>query len=463
MSQVIFNPQSVVVVGASSVTTKWGNWAAKQVIRHQDKRRVYFVNLKEQTIYGLKSLPSVKALPEPVDLAIVVVPAARCEATIEDLITIGVKAVVMISAGFAEVGEHNLQERIASKLQAAGVTLIGPNCSGVWDSYSPMHCLPIGEWLPGRVGLISQSGGMVIDVATCLRAVNVGFSRIVSIGNLADECLGDLIQSFEEDPNTKVIAFYIENMDALPNLSEVSKPVIILSPAPGHNANRATKRHTNSMISYYNKRNGCYHTYSTNDFAGAISMILFGTQVSTGNQLAIITDTGGIGVMGVSAAESVGFAVDEFPVHLQDELDNALKDLLPQSIVTNPIDLINTDGGFSIACEKVFRILLASEEVDALLINISLDFQTLKDENDTLDQINRTFNTGEKFNKPFAFVSRDFSTACAKRLIELGVPIYKDVETATRVLKLYVSLAHQQSAWSTSTRRQARHLQGTPV
>ena len=206
----LFEPRSVAVVGASRRRGKIGSEILHNLLAARFRGRIYPVNPASARVAGRRSYPSVRAVPGTVDLAVLAIPAAAVEAAVDDCIARGVRALVIISAGFRETGGEGRQREAAilAKVRAAGIRMVGPNCMGLINTdprvrlnatFSPVHPPE------GRVGLASQSGALGIALLDEARRLNLGISTFVSVGNKADVSGNDLVQYWSEDPRTDVI------------------------------------------------------------------------------------------------------------------------------------------------------------------------------------------------------------------------------------------------------------------
>lgn len=233
----LFDPKSVAVLGASNDETKYGNWLSVQAVRMTDHRAVHLVNRRGESILGRPALRSLAELDEPVDLVVVTVPAHGFEAAVDDALKAGARAIVGVTAGFAELGADGraLQDRIVERVRSAGAVLLGPNCLGVLDSSTSLT-LASNPLPPGRIALLSQSGNMALELSGFLEARGHGFSRFVSLGNQADLSAADLIQSCVDHPDTDLIAVYCEDFGdgrafvaAATAAAGAGKPVLLLT------------------------------------------------------------------------------------------------------------------------------------------------------------------------------------------------------------------------------------------
>lgn len=439
--QCLFDPKSVAVVGASANPRKWGNWIAEQVIRHKDNREIYFVSSTCEKIYEHATLKSIGELRRQLDLGIICLPVPLFEGVVDELLEKETKVIIGITTGFAERDNLELELRIANKVREAGSRFLGPNCAGVWDSYSPFHCLPIAEFSPGPVGLISQSGGIITDIGVRLQEVGLGFSRIASIGNQSDILIEDLILNFDQDDNTKVIAIYAEHEANIPFhiIRKTSKPVVLLMPDGTPAARRAALHHTNSKLytNAYTKTsmalNFGFFAESIRDFVAQIQLALSG-QPSAGKRIVIATDTGGLGIMAAAAVEKAKLTVDECSQELKEQIRSNVR--LPQAVVCNPIDMINTKSGFSKTTVDMMKVLQAAPEVDAIVMILFLIENAIfnpEEEREHGLQLAAEVRLG---NKPVLFVCKTFTSPGTLALLEQRMPVYRDVETAVAILEV---------------------------
>jgi acyl-CoA synthetase (NDP forming) len=401
----MFSPNSIAVIGASTDPSKWGCWLAEYIVQHDKIRRVYLVNPRAAVIHGRQSLATIKEIPEQLDLAIVVVPAKHFEKTIDELLDHGVQTIVGISA--------DVTEDILKKCNDAGVTFIGPNCAGIWDSYSPLHCLPIADFRPGPVSLISQSGGVIVDLGHRLDEVGLGYSKVVSIGN-HNNCVNDLIRAMDADVHTKVIAIYAESaLQPLP--TDTKKPVIVMMPMVTEASIRAARSHTNStpVKSHYVR--------TLREFAASIQFLLSGQRV-IGDRVVVLTDTGGMGVLLAAEVESCGLRMNPLSQNLKNKLH-----VLPQVVLNNPIDLVGIESAYTTPMVKAFGVLQDADEVDSIIVVVMTDEGVTRDISYALDM-------AENIKKPTVFVCKNFNTPGTFALLKERVPVYKDIETAVNVL-----------------------------
>jgi acyl-CoA synthetase (NDP forming) len=253
----LFDPVSVAIVGASATTGKWGNWLSINALKGADRRRVYLVNRSGGEILGRRTHRSMAEIPEPVELVVLAVTAAGFEAAAEDALRAGARALVGITAGLGETGPEGLaiERRVVERARESGAVLLGPNCIGVVDTASGLN-VAFGDYEPGPVALVSQSGNLALEVVVIARAAGLGFSRFVSVGNQADLHLTDVISALAEHEATKVIAVYGEDFGdgrafarAADRCREAGKPVVVLAVGSSPAGASAARSHTGALVS----------------------------------------------------------------------------------------------------------------------------------------------------------------------------------------------------------------------
>ncbi len=343
----LFHPTRIAVIGASANPEKMGFQIFRNIREAGFPGEVIPVNPKGEQILGTTSVKSPGDLPEGIDLAVVIIPAKLVPATILQLGERNVRAAIIISGGFAESGEEGaaLQEELARNAARCGIRLVGPNCQGV--NY-PYHNL-CASWplitRRGEMAIVSQSGTVGAALSDWASEDGLGFSAFVSLGNRADVDEADLIDFFADDPNTKVIALYIEGVkDAAKFLSAVRKcrtPIVIFKAGRTERGRQAAESHTRSLAGSDAIYDGVFrqlgiHRASTleelYDFAKALAYV----PAPLGPRMLIITSSGGSAIIATDVAEEEGFSV----VPLPPALSGRLRELLPSHcIVGNPLDL----------------------------------------------------------------------------------------------------------------------------
>ena len=343
----ILRPNSVAVIGASTSPEKMGHEILKNIIDGGFKGAVYPINPKADVILGLPCHKSVKDIAQAPDLAVIIIPARFVPQTVQECGEAGVKGAVIITGGFAEADEEGekLQNQVIQAAQKFGVRLIGPNCQGVNNPHHPLCA----SWplltYQGKIALISQSGTVGAAMMDWLSEDKLGTSSFVSMGNRADVDEADLIAYFNQDPNTEVIAAYIEGIKRpeqfIKAVQDLQKPLVVLKSGRTPKGKVAAESHTKALAgadaiyeALFAKYNICraYTAEEFYDYAKALAYL----KPPPGNRILFITTSGGAAILATDQAEQEGLDVSPLPA----EAVEAITPLIPaHAIKANPIDL----------------------------------------------------------------------------------------------------------------------------
>jgi acetyltransferase len=349
----LFSPKSIAVIGASNRQGSVGRAAFTNILLNEYTGTVYPVNPKEHSISGVRAYPSVLDLPEIVDLAVVIVPAPIVPSVVEESGKKGVKGLVIISAGFKEVGPDGaeLERQVCAIAQKYSMRMIGPNCLGVINADPNVRLnasFASGMPMEGSIAFASQSGALGEAVLDYASGENIGFSKFISMGNKADVNENDILEYLRTDPMTKVILLYIEDIidgrkfvDTVSRVTE-EKPIIAVKAGVSPEGAKAASSHTGALAGSdeaYNailKQSGVIRVESIIDlfdYARAFAK----QPLPRGNRVAIITNGGGPGIMATDASVRYGLQIAQF----SEATKNKLRAGLPkEASVNNPIDLI---------------------------------------------------------------------------------------------------------------------------
>ncbi|MFC8089575.1 acetate--CoA ligase family protein [Streptomyces sp. NPDC057301] len=371
----LFDPVSVAVVGASDDPAKYGHAIAAQAIRANGRRPVHMVNRRGGTVLGRTVAPSLSAIGEPVDLAVVSVPAAGFEDAVDEALRCGARAIVAITAGFAETGDAGRirQQAVAERVRAAGAVMVGPNCLGIADNTTDLF-LASDTFTPGGVALLSQSGNLALELQLRFRPHGLGFSRFVSLGNQADVTLVDLLADCARHEGTRAIAVYAEDFGDGRAFAEAAadagKPVVLLTAGRGDASARSAQSHTGALTTSADvvtaacRDAGVELVATPRELTVAVAA-LSGARRASGRRVAVLTDGGGHGVVAADAVEAAGLTVPELHEPTRQQLREALWE---QSAVANPVDLAGMGEQDPASYAETIAALLAAEEVDAVLM-----------------------------------------------------------------------------------------------
>ncbi|MEV7558604.1 acetate--CoA ligase family protein [Streptomyces sp. NPDC089795] len=371
----LFDPRSVAVVGASDDPAKYGHAVAAQALRAPDRRPVHLVNRRGGTVLGRTAATSLTAVGEPVDLVVISVPGAGFEAAVDEALSCGAKAIVAITAGFAEAGPAGLarQRAVAARVRAAGAVLVGPNCLGIADNTTELY-LASDRFAPGGVALLSQSGNLALELQLRGEPHGLGFSRFVSLGNQADVTLVDLVEDCARHEATSAIAVYAEDFGDgrafAAAAAAAGKPVVLLTAGRGTASARSAQSHTGALTTSADVVAAACRDAGVELVRTPREMIVvlagLGAGVRTpGRRTAVFTDGGGHGAVAADAAEDAGLDVPELGGPTQDRLRTVLWE---QSSVANPVDLAGMGEQRPLSYADTVGALLAADEVDAVLM-----------------------------------------------------------------------------------------------
>src|SRR5579871_5511999 len=372
----LFMPSSVAVIGASERAGSVGRSVLWNLLSSPFGGTVFPVNAKRPSVLGIKAYPSVKDLPDKVDLVVVTTPADTVPELIAESVDFGIPSAIVISAGFKEFGEHGKElEQQISQIIRGKMRLIGPNCLGVMNPVRGLNAtFAHSVARPGNVAFISQSGALCTAVLDWSLRENVGFSAFVSIGSMLDVNWGDLVDYFGSDPRTQSIVIYMESIgDARSFLSaarEVSltKPVIVIKAGRTAAAAKAAASHTGALtgsdevLDAAFRRTGVLRVNSIADIF-FMSDVLAKQPRPRGKRLCILTNAGGPGVLATDALVAGGGELAELSPETMKALDEMLP---PQWSHNNPVDILGDAEPERYA--KSLEIAAKDPSIDGMLV-----------------------------------------------------------------------------------------------
>lgn len=434
-----FSPKSVALIGASDEIGSVGRILMENLLNDTFQGTVYPVNPKHETVLGQRSYPKIISVPESVDLAIIATPASLVPSVVQECADVGVKSVVIISAGFKEVGAEGnaLEEEILRIARSNGMRIIGPNCLGVMYPKSGLNAtFATSMAKPGNIAFISQSGAMCTAILDWSLQNNVGFSSFVSVGSMLDVNWGDLLLYLGNDPYTKSIIIYMESIgNARTFLSAarevaLSKPIIVIKAGRTDAAAQAAASHTGTLTGSDDvlhaafKRCGVMRVDSISDLFD-MADILAKQPRPKGNRLSIITNAGGPGVLATDALTSHGGELAKLSESSLAELDAVLPEHWSHS---NPIDILGDAQPETY--KKTLEIVSADPNSDGLLVILSP--QSMTDPTKTADYLK---HYAKKTGKPIlASWMGGLNVAAGKMaLSQSGIPVFEYPDTAARL------------------------------
>ncbi|HZP96244.1 MAG TPA: GNAT family N-acetyltransferase [Candidatus Limnocylindria bacterium] len=372
-------PRSIAVIGASRSRGTIGGEVFHNLLATGFAGPVYPVNARAAVVQSVPAYPTIAAVPGPVDLAVIVVPAADVLGAARACADKGVRGLVVISAGFGETGEDGLarQRELVELCRASGMRLVGPNCMGVLNTAPDvrMNATFAPTFPPaGRVGFLSQSGALGLAIIDQCAERGIGLSTFVSVGNKADLSGNDLLQYWETDPATDVVLLYLESFGNPRKFARIArrigrtKPILAVKSGRSVAGVRATSSHTGAVVASSDltvdalfAQTGVVRTETLAELLDAAA--LFATQpLPAGRRVAVVTNAGGPAILCADALEAKGLEVPALPEALRATLRALLP---PEASVANPVNMIASASGEQYAA--VVRALAASDAVDAII------------------------------------------------------------------------------------------------
>src|SRR6266545_2951907 len=440
--KLFFNPRAVAVIGASRQRGTIGGEIFHNLLSYGFQGPVYPVNPSAEVIQCVPAYASVEAIAGAVDLAIIIVPAARVVEAATECGRKGVKALVVISAGFSETGKAG-QERQAELLRvcrAAGMRLIGPNCMGIANT-DPAVSLDAtfapGVPPQGRVGFSSQSGALGLAIIQYANSLGLGISTFVSVGNKADISGNDLLRYWESDEGTDVILLYLESFGNPKKFSQIArrvgrkKPIVVVKSGRSAAGARATSSHTGALIAASDvtvdalfRQSGVIRTDTLEELFD-VAALLVNQPLPLGKRVGIITNAGGPGILCADTCEARGL---EVPLLTEASREKLRSFLAPGAGVGNPVDMIASAGAEQY--ERTIEVVAADPNIDALIVCFTPPLVTRAEDvaRAAVAAIERA-----KIDKPVltVFLQADAAPEIVK---SKNIPSYKFPETAAIAL-----------------------------
>jgi acetyltransferase len=434
----IFNPRSVAVVGASERQGSVGRTILWNLISNPFGGTVYPVNPKRMNVLGIRAWPSLAALPEPVDLAILVTPSTTVPGVMRECAEAGVKGVIIIAAGFKEIGPEGvkLEQEVLQIAREAGIRIIGPNCLGVMRPPRGLNATFAGGMArPGNVAFVSQSGALLSAILDWSMRESVGFSAFVSMGSMLDVGWGDIIDYLGDDSRTRSILLYMESIgDARGFLSaarEVAlhKPIIVIKAGRTAQAAAAAASHTGSLtgsdevLSAAFRRTGVLRVDSIADLF-YMAEVLARQPRPRGRRLTLLTNAGGPGVLATDALVMGGGELAK----LSDQTVAELNAFLPPAWSHgNPVDILGDADPERYA--KALEVAGADKNSDGLLVILTP--QDMAEPTQTADRL----KPYAKLGKPvLASWMGGSEVAAGERILnDVGIPTFGYPDTAARI------------------------------
>ncbi len=429
----VFYPRSVAVVGASSNPSKQGYLCLSNLLEGGYQGRVYPINPTMGEAFGLKVYPSVRAVPDEVDLAVIVIPAEASVAAVEDCAAKGVKGAILVTSGFKEVGTESgaeLQDAIRDIARKAGMRIIGPNTIGLVNPEVRLNAtfhpgLSVG--FPGRVAIATQSGGMCSYLLQTLTSHNVGISKATGLGNRCELDFEDVVAYFGADEATRVIAIYMEGLDEPRRLMRVArevvqrKPIIALKGARSRELDGATLSHTGALAGNYELYKAAFVQCGIIGVDEITEMVdkaktLALQAPAAGNRIALLSATAGLSIVMADRCQRYGLKLARFSPSSLRRLRGLVSEL---NSVDNPVDMSWAvhDAGVS---RGVLDTVMGDSGVDAVVAAVGGASEALGFTQASCEAV-------KKYGKPMTVCLGPFSKSMdmlMKMFEESGIPTY---------------------------------------
>ena len=463
---IFFNPSTVAIIGATKKTDKAGHVIFKNFVNNKKrgifKGKIYPVNPREETILGFKCYLKITEIPGEVELIVIVVPAKVVPQIMIDAVSKKVKTAIIITAGFREIGETELEKKIVKTASDAGIRILGPNCLGVYYSKTGVDTLFLPETkvlttgdeiiatprpLFGRIAIVTQSGAFGIAALDYLAGRQIGISKFVSFGNKSDVTETEMINYLLSDKETKTILLYVEDikhgrrfLEIAKNVS-LKKPIVVIKSGRSAAGARAAASHTGAIAGsdkIYDtvfKQTGVFRANDMEEFfdAGkALSM----QPPAFGKNIGILTDAGGPGIMAVDECASKGLLVNHFSKKTIDKFQ-ILKDqkVLPRfASILNPVDLTGsvTDEMYEAAVDIMFQ----DPDINGIILLGLHHLPALREK-----YIDGVAKISGKYQKPIVMCDigeTEMALYTRFRFDKLGIPAYPSPEDAARAMNSLV-------------------------
>jgi acetyl coenzyme A synthetase (ADP forming)-like protein len=447
----ILSPRSIAVVGASNRPGSLGLAVFRNLLAGGYQGILYPINPKARSVRGVKAYPSLKDIPDEVDMAVLIIPPEHVEGIIEEAARKEIKGCIVITAGFKEIGGHGaeLEKSVRAVARAHGIRLLGPNCLGAANTNREVsmnasfaRTMP----KPGNIAFVSQSGAMCVAVLDYAAGRNMGFSKYVSIGNKADINEVDLLRYLRDDPDTKVIIMYLEDITDGHAFIEVArditltagKPILALKVGRSAEGARAAASHTGSLAgsdAAYDAifmQGGIQRVEGVSDLFNYV--LAFSTQpLPRGNRIAIVTNSGGPGIMATDALIRPGITLARLSEETKEKLRGSLP---PTASVHNPVDVIGDADAKRY--DGAIRYTLEDENVDGAIVILAPAAIT-----EILETAEVVPRIAKDINKPIlcSFMGLGDVSEGVRYLEQHGIPNYVFPEEASRTMSAMVRYA----------------------
>ena len=435
----LLRPKSIAIIGASSTEGKIGHTVVKNLIESGFEGGIFPVNPSTEEILGLKTYKSILDIPGDVDAAAITIPAKFVLDVVKECGEKGVKGVIIITSGFSEVGDTELEAEIVKTARDYGMRVLGPNVVGTLSNSDKLNA-SFAPFLPleGSASLVSQSGALLIAIDAITYSRRIGFDKLVSIGNMSDVNFADMVSWLDQDEKTNCITLYIEGLKAgrrfIQESAKATKPIVALKAGVSEHGAAAAASHTGSLAGAAKvygaafKQAGVIQATDLGDlFNCTLALSLEPPMV--GDNLLIITNGGGVGVLATDAAETVGIPLKFAPESVQEELKKHMPSF---GSAKNPVDLTGMAGNDWYHDSTKFAF--AHDWVDGLVV---LYCETaITNPLEIAQAIHSAIKESGVKDKPVtvSFVGGERSDKAMQWLVENGIPAYNAPDLAVKAM-----------------------------
>jgi acetyl coenzyme A synthetase (ADP forming)-like protein len=441
-----FNPKTVAIIGASRYPRKFGRVVFENFIGSDFRGKVYPINPNADKILGEKCYPNIKDVPDDIELVVIALPAKLVVETVKQCIEKGVKAAIILSAGFGEIGNKQAEEEIL-RLTEGKMRIIGPNVIGIYDTNSHVDTVFNPRYRQerpkkGKIAFVSQSGAFGAAMLDWAAFQGVGISKFISIGNRIDVDEVDLLEYLSHDSQTKSIALYIEGTKNGRHLYEKlkqvtrKKPVIVVKAGKTAEGRKAVSSHTGSMAGESDIYSGMFKQAGALEVSGLEELFDFAKALAyqplpKHSRIQVITNGGGFGVMTTDAIVKNGLKLAQPSEKTLEKIRNSVP---AYASVSNPMDLVGDADSqrYRIALENT----LQDKNVDGVIVILLMQISAL--ESDIVDVL---IDMNDRFKKPLLVCSTggEFTNIHTKMMEKEGIPTYPTPERAVKAMKALVN------------------------
>lgn len=443
----LFEPESVLLVGATADELKWGGWVTKSFAATRDRRATHFVNRRGGELYGIPAHTSIADVGAPIDLAVIVVPAPGVPEAVTQSLALGAKALVIITSGFGETSAEGLavQDAIVAEARAAGAVVLGPNCLGLYDDATNLNVYG-GTFPSGDLAFATQSGNLALEVALLLEHQGLGLTRFASVGNQADLTVGDVIRDFAHHEQSKVVGAYVESprdgaafADAVREAASL-KPVVLFAAGRTAAGAHAAASHTGNLAAESRvlraicRDAGAVVVDTPGEFVDAVATLRTGYRLGR-RRVGVVADGGGHGVVGADVVTESGLAMAD----LSEATKQAMVPHLKHNAPANPVDLAGADASMLWCFHGLVEALLSADEVDAVVMTGYFGgYGAYHPEagDEELRVVDAIAQAAADHGKPVVVQSMEEPSANAsiRRMKEIGLPVFPRIEQAVSAL-----------------------------